>query len=94
MSAVLDVAVKRINKVEGTSATRAYCDVAIGGAYLIKGLKVVNGKNGLFVSMPSEQGKNGQWYDTLVPLTKEARDRLSQIVLEAFHADVETGVAA
>ncbi len=84
MSVVLDLEIKRVTKVEGTSATRAYCDVAIGGTYLVKGVKVVNGKNGLFVSMPGEKGKNGQWYDTLVPLTKEARERLSEVVLEAY----------
>lgn len=88
MSALLELDIKRVTKVEGTSATRAYCDVAIGGAYAVKGIKVVNGKNGLFVSMPGEKGKNGQWYDTLVPLTKEARDRLAKVVLDAFEAEV------
>ena len=92
MNTSIEVKVKRINRVEGTSATRAYCDVALGGAFLIKGLTVVNGKNGLFVSMPREQSKNGQWYDTVVPLSKEAREHLSQVVLEAFEAGIEQPV--
>jgi stage V sporulation protein G len=80
----LELAVKRIIRLNGDGAIKAFCDVAVAGSYLIKGVKVVDGKNGLFVSMPREQGKNGQWYETVVPLTKEAREQLSHVVLEAF----------
>ena len=80
----LGLEVKRIIRLDGDGAIKAFCDVAIAGSYLIKGVKVVEGKNGVFVSLPREQGKNGQWYDTVVPLTKEAREQLSQAVLEAY----------
>jgi len=82
----LEVEVKRVIRLNGNGPTQAFCDVAIDGSFLIKGVKVVNGKKGQFVSLPREQGKNGQWYDTVVPLTKEARDRLSEVVLEAYTA--------
>ena len=90
MQTELALEVKRITKVKGESTLKAFCDVAISEALLIKGLKVVDGKNGLFVSMPSERGKNGQWYDSIVPLNKDVRDRLSQIVLEAYETDGES----
>lgn len=32
-----------------------------GAAFL--NLKVVQGKNGMFIAMPQTKGKNGQWYD-------------------------------
>jgi len=82
----LELAVKRVMKMNGNGTLKAFCDVALAGSFLIKGVKVVEGKNGLFVSMPREQGKNGQWYDTVVPLTKEAREQLSQVVLEVYGA--------
>ena len=82
------VTVKRINRFEGKAA-KAFCDVAIGGEFLVKGVRVVEGKNGLFVSMPQELGKDGNWYDTVVPLTKEARQRVSETVLGAYLAEEE-----
>ena len=85
----VELDVKRVIKRDGFGALKAFCDVAIADAYLIKGVKVVEGRNGLFVSMPREQGKNGQWYDTVVPLKKEVRDRLSQVVLEAYEQQGE-----
>ena len=83
----LELAVKRVTKRDGNGALKAFCDVAIGRAFLIKGVKVVEGKNGLFVSMPREQGKNGQWYETFIALTSEAREQLSGAVLAAFEAN-------
>ena len=82
----LDLKVKRITRLNGTGATKAFFDVAVDDAFLIKGVKVVDGKNGMFVSMPREQGKNGQWYETVVPMKKEVRAQISEVVLEAYGA--------
>ena len=79
--------VKRVTKLNGNGSIKAFCDVAIAEVLLIKGIRVVDGKNGVFVSMPREQGKNGQWYETVVPLTQAVRDQLSEVVLEAYGAN-------
>ena len=87
MSQAVEVAVKRINKPDWEGTTRAFCDVIVGGSFLVKGVRVVEGKKGLFVSMPQERGKDGAWYDTVVPLTKEARAQVSQVVLNAYQTE-------
>ena len=81
------LSVKRINRMDGEGTLRAFCDVEIEGALLVKGVKVIEGKNGLFVSMPREQGKDGNWYDTVLPLSKEIRQHLSEVVLSAYQAE-------
>ena len=93
MKTDLEFEVKRITKIKGEGTLKAFCDVVIGDAVLIKGLKVVDGKNGLFVSMPSERGKNGKWYETVLPLTKETKEELTRVVMEAYQADEESAVA-
>ena len=89
----LELEVTRMTKLNGDGTVKAFCDVAIAGSFLMKSLKIVDGKNGLFVSMPREQGKNGQWYDTVSPLTKDARAQLTQLVLEAFSETPRQGGA-
>lgn len=93
MPAEIEVTVKRMIKLDREGATRAFCDVKIAEAFLVKGLRVVEGKKGLFVSMPQEAGKDGNWYDTVVPLTKEARQQVSEVVLGAYLAE-SAGAAA
>ncbi|MFA5362736.1 MAG: SpoVG family protein [Candidatus Omnitrophota bacterium] len=79
-----DVQVVRLFRYEGESKTKAFVDVSIGD-YIVKGLKLVEGKNGLFVSMPREKGKDDKWYDTFIPVTKEAGQALNDIVMAAYN---------
>lgn len=75
--------VVRLYRLDGESKIKAFADVSIGD-FIIKGLKVLDGKNGLFLSMPREKAKDGKWYDTVFPVTKEARKSLNDLVLEAY----------
>ena len=81
------LAVKRLVRFDGGGSVKAYCDLSIGDAFLIKGLRVVEGKNGLFVSMPRQLGKDTKWYDSVVALTKEAKEAVGRVVLEAYDAE-------
>jgi DNA-binding cell septation regulator SpoVG len=54
----IDAKVTRANQVENT----VYFDVVINGV-TIYGCKVIEGKNGDFVSFPSHKGKDGKYYN-------------------------------
>ena len=82
-SAAMEFTVKRLVKFDSEGSLKAYADLNIGDLFLVKGLRVVDGKNGLFVSMPRQQGKDHRWYDNVVPLTKETRTEIERVVLEA-----------
>jgi stage V sporulation protein G len=83
MSEELDIKVVRMHRYDGDSKTRAFVDVSIGD-YIVKGLRVVDGQKGLFLSMPSEKGKDGKYYDVFLPSTQEARAGLTQAVLAEY----------
>jgi len=76
--------VSRIYKFDGDSKLKAFVDVSLGGI-VVKGLRVVSGSNGLVVGMPRHQGKDGKWYDTVYPSTKEIKQELSDLVLAAYN---------
>jgi stage V sporulation protein G len=79
-----ELRVERLVRYEGEGSLRAFCDIAVGEQFLIKGLRVVQGKNGLFVSMPRQQGKDGKYYDNVVALTKDVKNETNRVVLEAY----------
>ena len=79
-----DFAVKRLVKFDGAGSLKAYVDLEIPNLFLIKGLRVIEGKHGMFVSMPRQQGKNGQWFDSVVALSKETKTEVGRVVLEAY----------
>ena len=77
------IQVSRIYRFDGESKLKAFADITLAGI-VIKGFSVVNGSNGLFVSMPRHQGKDGKWYNTVYPTTKELKEQLSEVVLTAY----------
>lgn len=80
------IEVARLYRVEnGTSSLKAFADVCIGEV-LVKGLRVIDGRDGLFVTMPKSQGKDGKWYETVKVLDKEVKEDVEKAVIEAYHA--------
>ena len=77
------ISVSRIYKLDTDSKLKAFADVSFSGV-LIKGFSVVDGSKGLFVSMPRHQGKDGKWYDTVYPVTRDKRQELSSLILQAY----------
>lgn len=78
--------ITRINvyKVESKSSLKAFVSISIDDELVIKNLKVVEGKNGLFVSYPSEKAEDGQYYDQVYPLNKETRDYIEESIIEEY----------
>ena len=84
-----EIAVKRIIRFDNAGSIKALCDVAVGEQFLIRGLRIVDGKNGTFVSMPRQQGKNGKWHDLVSPLSKETKASLERALFEAYEKDMQ-----
>lgn len=80
--------VARMHPLDGDGATKAFCDVCIGDEFLVKGFRVVEGRNGLFVSLPRGPGKDGKWYNSAFPVTAPARAALTEAVLSAYEAQI------
>jgi len=78
------IQVSRIYRFDGDSKLKAFVDVSFG-SIVVKGLRVVDGSKGLFVGMPRHQGKDGKWYDTVYPSTKEMKKELNDLVLAAYN---------
>jgi stage V sporulation protein G len=81
---VLEFRVARLHKFNGEGVTKAVCDVIISDEFLVKGIRVIQGRNGLFVGMPREQGKDGKWYNNAFPLTDSCKRALAQVVLAVY----------
>ena len=81
----LDFKIVKIHRLpEGR--IKAFVDLGVNDAILIKGLRIVACQNGLFVAMPQEQGKNERWYERVRCLNKEVQGRIAQKVLEAYQS--------
>ena len=85
MISVLDIKVSRLHKFDGDKPLKAFADITINDVILIKGIKVIDGKKGFFVSMPQEQGKNSRWYENVRCLSEDVRELIRERVLDAYN---------
>ena len=90
MNDTLDFQVIRIHKLQNGKNVIAFVDLSVNDALVIKGLRIVKGSRGVFVTMPQEKGKNNRWYNTVDCLTKEVHSAVAQCVLSAFQAEKGT----
>ena len=79
------IEVARLHKLGSNGPLRAFADVVIGQV-LVKGVRIVDGKNGLFLTMPQTQGKDGKWYCTVMLLDDSLKAELQEVVIEAYNA--------
>ena len=78
------IEVARLHRTDNGSALKAFADVVINQV-LVKGVRIVEGKNGLFITMPQSQGKDGKWYPTTMLLDEGLKDELQEALLEAYN---------
>ena len=83
---MMKIEVSRVHKLDGTGATKGFADLVVEDSISILGLRIVEGKDGLFVAMPREEGKDGKWYSVVVPLKREIKEEIERIVLDAYGA--------
>lgn len=77
----LDVTVRPI---EPMGNLLGFASVKINDAFVVENFRVCTGEKGMFVNMPAQQDKNGEWHDTFFPITAEAREQLNTAVIGAY----------
>ena len=75
---------EKIQSIRSEGTLRATATVNINDAFAIRGIKLMEGSKGLFVSMPSFKAGNGEYKDICFPCTAEARKEFDQAVMGAY----------
>jgi len=68
---------------------KAFANVTFDDAFVVRGMKIIQGNDGFFVSMPSRQRPNGTYQDIAHPINKDTREMIERMVLEAYEAEVK-----
>lgn len=67
---------------------RAFVSIVFDHCFMVNDIKVIHGRDGLFISMPSRRKKNGDFKDVAHPLNNETRREIEDRIL----ADYELAV--
>ncbi len=82
------LAVDRIQMQDKEGMVKAYVSLKIADSFIIRNVRVVAGKKGLFVSMPAEkyqdQNKESRYAAIAFPINREVHEAMQAVVLEAY----------
>jgi stage V sporulation protein G len=72
-------------KVESDSKVVGLASITLDDCLVVSDLKIMQGSNGLFVSMPNRKNQKGEYKDIVFPITKEFRQELQKAILDKFN---------
>ncbi len=81
----LEISEIQILKTEEKEAkVKGIASVLVNNAFAIHGIRIIVGKNGLFIAMPSRKTSTGEYRDIVHPINKEARKIMEDAILEEY----------
>ncbi len=63
---------------------KAFVSVVFDQCFMVNDIKIIQGRDGLFISMPSRKKKNGEFKDVAHPLNNETRRMIEEQVLAEY----------
>ena len=67
---------------------RAMVTAKVMDFIFLTGIRVIEGKNGLFVAMPARKTVQGEYQDIFFPASREMRTELQRVILESYEKQV------
>ena len=74
----------RIRKVNSEGKLKAYVTVTFDNCFVVHNVKIIEGKTGVFIAMPSRKTRVGEYKDVAHPITPDFRGSLQDRILKAY----------
>ncbi|MBD5426139.1 MAG: septation regulator SpoVG [Treponema sp.] len=88
----MEVTELRIRKITAEGKLRAYVTVTFDNCFVVHNVKIIEGKTGLFIAMPSRKTTDGDYKDVAHPISLAFRTALQDKILAEYNAGhVEEG---
>ena len=68
---------------------KGFANVTFDNAFVVRGMKIISGNNGYFISMPSRKRPDGTHQDVAHPVNNEARRMIEEKILAAYEEELK-----
>ena len=79
---ISDIRIRLVKKDDGK--LKAVASITIDECFVVHDIKVIDGNEGPFISMPSRKTPDGEYKDIVHPINTETREMIRDAVLEAY----------
>lgn len=74
----------RVRKVAGEGKLKAYVTITFDDCFVVHNVKIIEGKSGVFIAMPSRKTRAGEYKDVAHPIHPDFRAVLQQKILDHY----------
>lgn len=74
----------KLKNLEGKGKLKAIGSVTFDDEFVIRDVSVVEGANGLFISMPSRKDAEGKYRNIVFPINSELRGQITKDILAVY----------
>ncbi len=87
----MEITKVEIRPMRSEGNLKAFCSVVFDDVFIVHSVKVIQGKENLFVAMPSQETKSGEFRDTAHPIDNDFRLKLEEVILQRYMEVVGNG---
>lgn len=80
----MEVTEVRLRGVHAVGKMRGIASITLDGEFVIHDVRIIDGKNGLFVAMPSKRTADGVFRDIAHPINSNMRKKIQEAVVTAY----------
>jgi stage V sporulation protein G len=74
----------RVRKVAGEGKLKAYVTITFDNCFVVHNVKIIEGKTGVFIAMPSRKTRAGDYKDVAHPITPDFRADMQKKILDKY----------
>jgi stage V sporulation protein G len=79
----------RVFPKDNLGKTLGFANITLMDKFVVKNLRIVQGEKGIFIGMPSNKRKNGEFIDLFFPITQEARELITDEIIRKYEESVQ-----
>lgn len=79
---ISDIRIRLVGKED--IKLKAVASLTIEDSIVVHDIKIIDGKDGAFISMPSRKTPDGEYKDIIHPIKSEVREELTREILKAY----------
>ncbi|MBU0742210.1 septation regulator SpoVG [bacterium] len=68
---------------------RGFASVTLDNCFVVRGLKIIEGANGMFVAMPNRRRKDGTFQDIAHPINMKTREWMENQIITAYKQELQ-----
>lgn len=85
---LMEITDVRIRKIKDEGMMKAVVSVTFDDEFVVHDIKIIDGRNGLFIAMPSRKVGEGDFKDIAHPLNSETRNKIREAIFAEYNKNL------